>query len=158
MSRPRRIPQTETIHHLVRTRGVVSSSPPGSPVTTPQGTTRGDREYSLLWVSFHTTLDGWKERCDNHDKCNSLRRTGWGFMAHRTVLNMPVSPVHLRESPLEKADRRHRLALTARGGVRFCGVRENPLPLCSPVLSRLPCQLGWQGSTKFRDTTGAGKS
>ena len=92
----------------------------------------------------------WKQR-DNRIHCNSILTCESGFARYSVLLKMPVSPVHLRESPLEKGRPTTRLALTARGGVRLWGpgrravalqrgrcVLENP-PWAGP--GRTPLEL-----------------
>ena len=92
----------------------------------------------------------WKQR-DNRIHCNSILTCESGFARYSVLLNMPVSPVHLRESPLEKGRPTTRLALTARGGVRLWGhvnpqpgqcvsseAHENVKPLRSSFMSHSP--------------------
>lgn len=70
--------------------------------------------------SMRNRMCAWKQR-DNRMHCNSILTCESGFARYSVLLNMPVSPVHLRESPLEKGRPTTRLALTARGGVRLWG-------------------------------------
>ncbi|MEC7113407.1 MAG: hypothetical protein VXW79_00455, partial [Bacteroidota bacterium] len=84
--------------------------------------------------SMRNRMCAWKQR-DNRIHCNSILTCESGFARYSVLLNMPVSPVHLRESPLEKADRRRRLVLTARGGVRRVAPEER-LPVRRPIVKR----------------------
>ena len=56
---------------------------------------------------------------DKRLKCDSPMTSGGGFTWCQPVLKMPVSPVHLRESPLKLTNEQHSPAPTARGCVLF---------------------------------------
>ena len=60
----------------------------------------------------------WKQR-DNRRDSNGTQTCESGFARKSVLWKIPVSPVHLRESPLKMTNERHSPALTARGCVRF---------------------------------------
>ena len=101
MIRPRRTQRTETNHHPVRTRGVVSSSAPLD--RHPKPTTEYHRRITPNILSRE--FDVLSNTRDKRVKCDSPMTSGGGFTWCQPVLKMPVSPVQVRESPLKMTNK-----------------------------------------------------